>query len=77
MQRTGWKDFVKFVEGQGGFLSNKLRQEVHLLWNGIGDAAWPLYHAQGIEPAGENGDGAVWRFKEKSDFRERLLENLL
>jgi DNA repair photolyase len=74
---TRWSDFVRFVNSQGGFLSSKLRAEVHALWNGIGDCAWPIFWGRGIVPAGSDENGAVWRFEADWDFRENLLEAVL
>jgi DNA repair photolyase len=70
---TRWSDFERFVQGKGGWLSTALRREVQLLWNGAGDAAWPIYWAKGLTAAGSDEDGLVWTFA-GDDFRENLLK---
>lgn len=81
MKRDGkpcrWSGFVKNVEATGGFLSSKLKKEVHQLWNGIGDAAWPIFWGRGIEAIGMDEDGTVYKFNKNSDFRENLIKELL
>lgn len=68
-----WKEFEEFVMSKGGWLSMRLRAEVRLLWNGEGDAAWPIYWGKGLEPIGQDEDGVVWRFVDNHDFREELF----
>ena len=76
-QKTSWKDFVDFVETKGGFLSQSLKKQVQLLWNGEGDAAWPIYWAKGIEAVGHDEHGVLWAFNTSEyDYREALLENI-
>lgn len=70
-----WKDFEKFVLDKGGWLSSQLRMEVKHLWNGEGDAAWPIYWGRGMEAIGQDEDGIVWRFNNNSDFRMEMLNN--
>jgi DNA repair photolyase len=74
---TRWSDFVRFVENKGGFWSERLKQEVHLLWNCQGDQAWPIFWGRGIEPIGNDEDGTVWRFEKEYDFRKQLMEEML
>jgi hypothetical protein len=73
---VGWSDFEKFVLMKGGWLSSRLRNEVRLLWNGEGDAAWPIYWGQGIEPAGHDEDGVVWIYNQSEDFRKNAWKSL-
>jgi DNA repair photolyase len=73
-QPTSWSDFVAFVEGKGGFLTSALKDEVKHLWNGSGDAAWPIYWAQGLEVCGSDQGGFLWKYVEGSDFRRDLWE---
>lgn len=71
---TRWKDFEKFVNDKGGFLNSKLKLEVKKIWNGIGDAAWPIYWSKDLIPMGQDEDGIIWKY-EKYDFRKYILEN--
>lgn len=73
---TRWRDFEKFVQSKGGFLSSKLKQEVRLLWNGIGDAAWPIYWGQGIIPIGLDEHGTIWKYEKNNDFRKDMFNTL-
>lgn len=71
-----WSDFDRFVVAKGGWLSSKLRHEVHLLWNGEGDAAWHLSWAAGMIPSGYDQDGIMWRWDSQDDFRLTTYNNL-
>lgn len=66
---TRWSDFEEFVVKKGGWLSSSLKKEVQMLWNGQGNAAWPIYWGQGIVPAGQDENGIVWKFNKQDDFR--------
>lgn len=69
-----WGDFEKFVLSKGGWLNSSLRREVRLLWNGEGDAAWPIYWAKGLEPYGMDENGVMWKFNPEYDHREYFWE---
>ena len=77
LKPTRWSDFERLVISKGGWLSTNLRKEVQLLWNGEGDAAWPLYWGSCIEPYGSDQDGLVWRWVEGQDFRHDLLTDII
>lgn len=74
---TQWSDFRNFVEKQGGFLSDNLKRSVHMLWNGEGDAAWPIYWGQGITPIGNDEDGIIWKYDSEYDFRENIFKGVI
>jgi hypothetical protein len=44
---------------------------------GCGSGAFFVVWARGIEPAGQDAEGARWKFVEESDFRMRILKNLI
>lgn len=71
-----WSDFVRFVEGKGNFLSRSLKKEVHNLWNGTGDQAWPIYWGNGMTAVGNDEDGTIWRYDKKVDYRENLWKGI-
>lgn len=73
-QPVRWNEFEAWVLKESGWLSNQLRKEVRLLWNGVGDAAWPIYWAKGLEAIGSDEEGVIWRFNEGDDFRLDLLQ---
>jgi hypothetical protein len=69
-----WSEFEAFVLEKSGWLSSQLRKEVQLLWNGEGDAAWPIYWAKGLEAIGSDENGVIWKHSDEDDFRIRLLQ---
>jgi len=73
---TSWKDFKKWVDKKGGFLSPALEQEVHMLWNCQGNDAYSHYWAKGLQPMGYDQYGIVWGSDTKTDYRKGLLECL-
>lgn len=73
---TRWRDFEWYVESHGGFLSEKLRKDVHMLWNVKGNNAYSHNWAAGIEPYGADEDGIVWNYQSDNDHREKLLSGL-
>jgi len=74
---TCWKDFQQFVDEQGGFLSNSLREQVHVLWNGEGSqVAYSHLWSRGIRPVGWDEDGMIWAY-DGTDFRQELLNDLV
>lgn len=72
---VSWGDFEKFVIAKGGWLTTKLRQEVKMLWNSSGDAAWHLSWAKGLKAIGHDQDGIIWCHEEEDDFRKNLFES--
>lgn len=72
-----WSDFVEYVDGHGGFLSESLKRDVHELWNGAGNLAYSHFWSKGIRPAGADEDGLIWKFEAKEDHRIEILEALL
>ena len=74
---TRWRDFALHVIKHGGFLSNKLKQEVHRLWNVKGNSAYAANWAAGIEPCGADEDGIIWCYRPEYDHRMELLEGLI
>jgi len=76
-EKVSWKDFKNFVNSKGGFLSRGIKKEVWMLWNGEGNAAWPIFWAKGITAVGQDEWGIVWKYDDEYDFREKLLEGIL
>jgi DNA repair photolyase len=72
-----WRDFESYVNSKGGFLSERLKRDVHMLWNVQGNHAYAPNWAAGIEPCGQDRDGIVWYYNKKIDHRMDLLEGLL
>jgi hypothetical protein len=73
---TSWKDFVKYVDRHGGFLTNELKLEVHQLWNLGGNVAYSHKWAAGLVACGRDEDGIIWR-SENTDYRETLIQELI
>lgn len=74
---TRWRDFAEYVNNRGGFLSEKLKRDVHLLWNVKGNNAYSHNWAAGVEPYGADEDGVVWYYREDYDHRIKLLKGLI
>lgn len=74
---TRWQDFECYVENNGGFLSDRLRKDVHMLWNVKGNNAYSPNWAAGVEPYGADEDGVVWCYKKDYDHRVELMEGLV
>jgi len=75
---VNWKEFENFVNNNGGFLSDKLKEEVHQLWqmeNG-GLEAYSMGYGQGILPSGTQGN-VEWQYLKNDDFRMNILEGCL
>jgi len=72
-QPVTWTEFENYVLKEAGWLSQQLRKEVYMLWNGAGDAAWPIYWAKGLEAIGSDVSGTIWRYNEGDDFRLQML----
>lgn len=71
---TKWSDFENYVNEKGGFLSEKLRQEVHRLWNVQGNTAYAVNWSAGIEPYGADENGIIWKYDPNFDHRLEILE---
>lgn len=75
---TSWKDFEKYVEEKGGFLSEELKRSVHELWNLGGNVAYSHRWAAHMVPTGMDDKGLIWRYDENTpDYRKILEEELL
>ena len=73
---TTWKDFHKWVESKGGFLSEALEREVYQLWNVIGTQdAYSHSWARGMEAVGYD-KGVVWIWRD-TDFRQDIYNNII
>lgn len=75
-KHTTWSMFERYVNRNGGFLTEELRQEVKRLWNLSGNDAYSPRWAAGLVPIGRNEDGIVWCYDEQRDLRTELVENL-
>lgn len=74
---VSWDMYDDFVESKGGWLSKALRQEVFRSWNLVGNDAYALDWAAGIEPFGMDWRGErVWVYNEGEDFRKEMLRIL-
>jgi len=76
-KKVSWSDYENFVNTKGGFLSDELQNTMKRLWNLGGAGAFFVVWARGIEPAGSDENGAVYRFNSTTDFREKIIKNLL
>jgi DNA repair photolyase len=71
-----WKDFDRWVNLHGGFLTDDIKEEVHRLWNIEGNVAYSQRWVAGLVPCGLDEDGVIWR-KEDSDYRKDLIKEIL
>lgn len=72
---TTWKQFHRYVESKGGFLSDALEQEVQYLWNAEGTLdAYSHSWARGMEAVGYER-GIVWSWQD-TDFRQEIYDNI-
>lgn len=74
---SNWKTFESFVNKKGGFLSDRLKQEVKRLWNVDGNNSYAVNWAAGIEPCGYDEDGIVWQYNKQVDHRKDLLKSIM
>lgn len=73
-----WSDFARWVVSKGGFLTEDLRREVKELWNLSGTGiAYSHRWAAGLTPIGRDEDGLIWMYDRKSDYREKLIQEIL
>lgn len=73
-----WCDFENWVEGQGGFLTRDLRQNVKELWNLGGNVAYSHRWAPRLVPCGRDSDGVIWKYDSRlPDYRETLVEEII
>lgn len=79
-QRKGkpvsWSRFRKYVMKKGGFLSDDLEKQVHMLWNCQDNNAYSHSWSRGLHAVSMDGDGIIWKYK-NDDFRKEILENLI
>lgn len=73
---VSWESYRDWVYEKGGFLSEALEQEVHMLWNMEGNMAYSVHWAQGLIPVGWDDYGIVWTYVPEVDERERLLNSV-
>lgn len=75
---TSWDQYQQWVEDNGGWLSDALRQSVYQAWNLVGNSAYFPDWAKGIERHGRDRYGRqVWRYNDQFDFREWMLNCLI
>ena len=77
MTPTHWSNFEEYVNKHGGFLSDRLRQDVHRLWNIQGNNAYAVNWAAGIEPHGRDENGMIWIYDDGYDHRMEILEGII
>jgi len=70
-----WSDYNKFVEDNGGYLSEDLKKSVRELWNCTGNRMFGMDWASGIDPVGYDGD-YIWKYSRK-DYRIKILEGII
>mgnify|MGYP001167225076 FL=1 len=75
--KTSWKDYVKWVEEHGGFLTEDLKEEVKRLWNLEGNVAYSHRWAAGLTAVGLDEDGTIWTYVKGEDYREKLLNEII
>lgn len=71
--RLRWSEFVSWVEGRGGFLSEGMKAQVKEAWNLDSGAAYEPCWVPGLYPAGEDEDGIVWAYRKGWDHRMEKL----
>jgi len=74
---VNWFEFEKFVEGKGGFLTEKIKADVKQLWNCDGNNAYSHSWAKGMEAVGIDENGLIWKFVKQSDFRLDILNSII
>lgn len=70
-----WKRYEDYVISHGGFLSESLKNDVHLLWNCSGNRMFGQDWAAGIEAVGYDGD-FIWKYS-GHDYRQDVLNQLI
>ena len=58
---TTWNDFNSYVEAKGGFLTEDIKKEVHMLWNLEGNVAYSHKWSAGLIRMGRDNDGFIWK----------------
>lgn len=76
-KKTAWKDYVAWVDKHGGFLTEDLKREVKGLWNLEGNVAYSHRWAAGLVAAGMDEDGTIWTYQDQTDYREKLLNEMI
>lgn len=76
-KRTTWAHFERYVNKNGGFLTDELKREVHELWNLGGNMAYSHSWAAGLTPIGSDENGLIWTYNPDVDERENLLKTLI
>lgn len=71
-----WEDYNKWVGDN--WLSQNLKQQVHGLWNLIGNTAYCPDWAPGIVPVGVDQYGKIWKYDVSlPDFRMEMLKKVI
>lgn len=73
---VAWKEYYEWVMNKGGFLSPRLKQEMHELWNMEGNTAFGIQWAQGLITIGWDEGGFIWTYKKEVDEREKIFVSL-
>ena len=77
-QVVTWDEYERFVNGNGGFLSDRLKNDIFELWNLGGNDAYSPKWAQGLVPVGwDENRNMKWRYEDQNDFRLKILEDCL
>jgi DNA repair photolyase len=76
-KKVTWDNFERYVNRNGGFLTDELKLEVKKLWNLEGNVAYSHRWAKGLKPAGRDENGLIWIYEDKTDYREQLIKNML
>lgn len=72
-----WSEFESWVNEKGGFLSDKIREEVKRCWNWEDSGAYSNGWSVGMEICGNDEDGLIWKYNSKlSDYRKDMVDIL-
>lgn len=75
-QPVTWNEYQGWVEEQGGFLSERLREDVQKLWNVEGNQMFSISWAANIEPIGYDGN-FIYKYNPDYDYRLEVLKGLI
>lgn len=76
-KKVAWHNFERYVNRNGGFLTDELKLEVKRLWNLEGNVAYSHRWSKGLMPVGRDENGLIWIYEDKTDYREQLIKNML
>lgn len=74
---VSWGEYEKWVDENGGWLSDRLREEVLLAWNNIGNPAYFPGWGRGMETAGMDNEGLLLWKTTTEDFRKSIFSDIL